>query len=426
MLGTAAHKLGEHCILEGANPRDLIGVRIAVKEEFPTQMLEGDEAGEDYESHGFALFEVDDAMCDGVEVHLRAVGMAVAFLCERGDCVPSDVEWQVEQSLHAVLGKHIHPETGGTGDWTGVVQLAWGAVVDYKNGRWVVEVEDNEQLMEYALGLLLDNPGLEGVRTYITQPNAPHEEGPIRWRDYTREQLIAFGEVLKKAAVAATTEMDADELRANLKTGEHCSWCEVGDSGRCPAVDDAAEELLTDAGLDFEDEPPDVSKPKDVQAAVANYVSSMADDLPRLARFLRWGPFIEAWVKGYNALALRLALEGKEIEDRKIVRKGTKRKFAVDEDELYKALAKELKAVGKKKADLVDEPRLKTPAAIERLGKDIKAKLANADPDKGPVLVTKPVGALTLAPASDKRPAVDLAEAAAADFPDDDEEEADE
>src|SRR5690606_6882742 len=93
-------------------------------------------------------------------------------------------------------------EAGGTGDF-----VAWFEqdrrleIVDFKNGRGVVDVEGNPQLRTYALGAMLHHTALavDTVTVTIVQPRAAHKDGRIRSETFHVADLIAWTADLLKA-----------------------------------------------------------------------------------------------------------------------------------------------------------------------------------------------------------------------------------
>ena len=95
------------------------------------------------------------------------------------------------------------------------------AVIDLKSGKWPVDVENNTQLMIYALGAL-SRYGDENTTMEITivQPRSWHKDGPVRTWDVSAEDLVdwAYG-TLKPACDLAEEETPQEIL------GDHCRFC---------------------------------------------------------------------------------------------------------------------------------------------------------------------------------------------------------
>lgn len=130
----------------------------------------------------------------------------------------------VEKKIH--IGR-IHPDCVGYVDWfiyDPKREVLW--VMDYKFGRGLVNVESDEQLEFYAIGILsyLGIPEDKNVkvRMGVVQPRASHPDGPIRWSqpveaDYLRGERC---QMYSLAAVSATLD------NPPLRTGPHCQYCD--------------------------------------------------------------------------------------------------------------------------------------------------------------------------------------------------------
>ena len=75
-------------------------------------------------------------------------------------------------------GHEIHPDLWGTTDIL-IVQKDKIIIIDYKNGKYPVEVENNLQLRAYALMALSKYSEKTKVEMVIVQPRAWHKDGPI-------------------------------------------------------------------------------------------------------------------------------------------------------------------------------------------------------------------------------------------------------
>lgn len=418
MEGTAAHLLCELYAREGLHPEEFLGETIviwnddAVLEKHLGQMREQVRRGEitgrkplDPDAKIEAEFLVDQDMVDAVEYFVAAVEASRARLDPRGREERSE-EW---------LGKleELHPLLGGTADYIGVEAFGWAELVDYKHGRGVlVEVRDNTQLKTYGLGVLLEFPDCEGVRMTIVQPRKEHEDGPIRSIEYTREELMDFGEELKAAADAT------QQSNAERKAGDWCTFCDAkafvdenGEFQECPALIEAMQE---EAQFDFSDEPPEVG-------------IAIPTNNGGLARASKWLSVFDNYVKAVEGAIQRELLAGRPVEGKKLVRKRANRAFGVyteDVDELTDAddnywdgmsegdvIAIMESELGLEREKCFQPGKLKSPAQFEKMGKEVKKLVGE--------MAYKPEGGLTVADEDDPRPAVEVAQAGASDFPDD-------
>lgn len=97
-----------------------------------------------------------------------------------------------------------------------------GKIVDYKNGHYIVDIENNPQLMGYALSLLKEvramGKDLDIVTTAIIQPNA--DCAVYRECHYTPKQLETFEKKIYKAI-----RVILEGVKSKFKTGNWCTFC---------------------------------------------------------------------------------------------------------------------------------------------------------------------------------------------------------
>lgn len=408
MEGTAAHLLCELYASEGIAPEEFLGEIIYIWND--DAYLAGDLAKaqaqyDDGELPGIeAEFEVDQDMIDAVEYFVAAVETARARLDPQGREEHSE-KWLDLTWLHRLLG--------GTGDYIGVEAFGWAELVDYKHGRGVlVEVRDNTQLKLYGVGVLHMFPDCEGVRMTIVQPRKEHEDGPIRSIEYTREELMDFAEEVRVAAEAT------QQKNATLCAGDWCTFCDAkayvdenGEFYECQALIDAMQE---EAQMDFSDEPPEVGIP-------------IPTNNGRLAHAAKWLGVFDNYVKAVDGAIQRELLAGRPVEGYKLVRKRANRTFGAYVEELDEltdtednywanmsegdVLAIMESELGLEREKCYKPGKLKSPAQFEKLGKEVKKLVGE--------MAYKPEGGLTVAREDDPRPAVEVAQAGASDFPDD-------
>jgi hypothetical protein len=267
------------------------------------------------------------------------------------------------------------PEGFGTGD---VIIIGGGIieVIDLKYGKGVpVDAEDNPQLRLYGIGawnaykILYD---IHTVRMTIVQPRL----GSVTTDEMGVGALIRWAaeEVMPKAKLAWTGE-------GQHVPGEHCRFCKA--KPRCKAL---ADQNLEMAKHDF------VLPHKLTDQEIG-------DILGRIDR-------LNDWVKAIKDYALDQAENhGVKWPGWKLV-EGRSNRRITDEDQAVKLLL----------AEGIAEPLLYKPrevlgiTALETLvGKKKFTTLLDS-------ILEKPPGKPTLAPATDKRPELNTAESAAADF----------
>lgn len=276
-----------------------------------------------------------------------------------------DAEW-VETRVVAV-----DPEVWGTSDYIGwskstetlhVVDLKYGA------GVWV-DVEDNEQLLTYAVGALRTFPDLRPrfVRIHVVQPRCRGEAH--RWVEYPIAEVEDFADSLESRADAAQLP------NAPLVAGEWCRWCPA--RANCRAL---LNHVTAEAVGVFRDR--DTLESVDASKAVA------ALSPEQVARALEAIPMINAWAKAVEAHARELLTAGREVPGWKLVVASGHRKW-IDE-ERAKAV---LRTNGVE--PFADRVVLSPAQAEKKLGKARKSVLAD--------LCHQPKS-IALARSEDKRP----------------------
>jgi hypothetical protein len=261
----------------------------------------------------------------------------------------------------------------GTGD-TVIVGAKRLALVDYKHGKGVpVSAVDNSQLKLYGLGAVSAfqmSHDIEEVELHIYQPRIDN----ISSYTIGAAELAIWADeiVMPKAKLAY-------EGLGEYRPGEHCRFCSA--AGSCRAL---AEENLKLAAYEFRD-PPVLS------------LTEIADVLDRADGFTKW-------LNAVQAYSLSQALSGVKIPGYKLVEGRSNRKIT-DEAKL----AIELAANGHAEKEYLVTKLAPITALEKLLGKQDFQTIV------GPFTAKAP-GAPTLVPTYDKRPEINSAEAAAADF----------
>lgn len=275
------------------------------------------------------------------------------------------------------------PGVYGTADAIIVDPFETLYVCDYKHGAGVpVYPEHNPQAMIYALGALAEyDMECENVEIIIVQPRAD-EERPIKsWRIST-EDLRKWGQNELAEAVARTMKPDAP-----VCAGEHCRFCPA--QPKCPAV---AQEALAVAQQEF--------SPAAIPAKVSLPSPELMTD-EQISKVLAFAEnILSPWIKEVTGYVQGRMEQGYKLPDWKLVRKRSIRKWA-DEEQVVARLG--VKLQGK-----IYDMKVKSPAQMEKVLKDhgLDTKVIE------PLLDSTPAG-LTIAHASDKRPAVEVLPATA-------------
>jgi len=286
------------------------------------------------------------------------------------DTVLGDLESSEEGSVEMLVEHRfnlydIYPGLFGTAD--GVVYYPSEKllrVYDLKYGAGIaVEVEENEQLMYYALGAL-NSTGYpcDEVEIVIVQPRCPHEDGAVRrWR-FTSAALIDF------AADVVTFARRTEDPNAPIVPGDWCRFCPA--SGTCPAVHEKA-----------------------MLVAKEEFRSGLTYDPAKLKATLDALPMLEAWIKSVREFAYGEAVHGRCPPGWKLVAKRPTRRWKNEGD-----ASEVLKMDFALSEDDIFERSMRSPAQIEKLlGKDGKEIMSE--------FISSESSGLTLAPESDKRPA---------------------
>lgn len=265
------------------------------------------------------------------------------------------------------------PEGFGTSDAV-VIDEEEGicTIVDLKYGQGVrVDAEENTQALLYALGVYNDFSFLyefSTIRMIIVQPRKDHISEWV----ISVDELLERGEWLKERALL-TLQPDAP-LTPSEKA---CRFCKA--KGECRAL---AEFSLSHAVEGFE------IIENDMEVKDPNRLSNR-----ELSVILNHVDTISTWVKAIEAGAIHKAESGENIPGYKLVRGRANRKWRDEET----ALRMIKNARGVKVSDLTTL-KLFTPTQAEKvLGKNHRIIQD---------LVIKPEGRLTLAPETDKRPAI--------------------
>ena len=236
-------------------------------------------------------------------------------------------------------------------------------VIDYKFGHMPVPVENNKQLLFYALCADADPQtqhffeDAENLVLAIIQPH--HPDGALQKWATSLGSLDYFEEDVAKAVG------EAEGSTPSFKAGDHCRYCPA--LAVCPIKTGEADKA---ARL------PQV------------HVDKLEEYLPLLGD-------IEDWIKEVRALAQRHLEKGGHVKGFKLVNKRPTRVWTNEAE--VEAMVKNMRSVTK--AD-THTTKLNSPAQMEKL-----FKKKGIDPSKITDYVSSVSSGLTLAPESDKREA---------------------
>lgn len=273
-------------------------------------------------------------------------------------------------------------------------------VIDLKYGRGVpVDAEGNPQLQIYGLAALREFELLGDFRSVRMVIHQPRLNSVSEWVQ-TVEALEAFGvEVSQRAAAvdrARNSERASPWNSLFLAPGaQQCKFCKA--KAECPAL---AAKVREEIGADFDD--------LEGIKTVTEAVPKMGADF--LGQALGAADLIESWLKAVRAEVETRLLAGQLVPGFKLVqgKKGNRAWTSKDEAEAA------LKAMRIKHDQMYDYSVI-SPASAEKL---VKAEVIG--PRQWPklqALITQSEGKPSVAPESDKRPALQIA-AVADDFAD--------
>jgi len=350
--GTVAHQIGSECIqsrLDGGNivPEDYLG-----------RMMSAD---------GFEFLVTKD-MVGHVEKYIEFVFQTAG---EDGQIL---VERRVDFS--EAIGV---PNSTGTAD---VIILYPNRVtcIDLKYGMGVkVDAEDNDQALLYLVGAVADYGMMVEAEDYVMiifQPRIDH----ISEACLTQEQLDAFVVKARAAAQLATSQLDLPESELILVPGEkQCRFCKA--KATCPALRDEIRDVVGHLAT------------KDDFADLAEVgVEPLAYAMDRV-------PLVEHWCKAIRAEVERRLFDRKEVPGYKLVEGRKGNRAWTDEEEVIKVMK-----AGKLKTDEIFEQKLISPTTAEKTMRKIKPKVW----EKLQSVISRADGKPSVAPATDKRPALDV------------------
>lgn len=240
-------------------------------------------------------------------------------------------------------------------------------IVDAKFGRGVVvEAEENPQLLMYAaaayndLSLAYD---FKSVRLVISQPRlGAHPEWSL-----DVGHLMGFASEVSFAAQEISTGNET-----YVPSAKGCRWCRA--KAICPA-------LKTRVLDDFEAIVPETA----------------ADDT--LSRVMTDAPLIEAWVKAIRAEVERRLLAGEPVKGHKLVQ-GKRGNRQWGDAEVAEATLKSMRV----RHEYMYDYKLASPTSIEKLA--LSEEIGPRQWTKIKGLITQSEGQPSVAPESDKRPAL--------------------
>jgi len=344
--GTLAHEVAAKCLESGVEPSALIGQKFNID--------------------GFD-FIVDQTMADHVKDYMKLV----REYAEGGELL-------VEKRVR--IG-HLTGEegAGGTSDAI-IIKGREIIIIDLKYGMGVrVDANENPQLMLYALGALYEYEVLgdfDTVTMVIHQPRLNH----VSEYSIPVSELLTFADDVVSAADKVRWE---DPV---LVPGEkQCRFCKA--KATCPALRAEMAEVVSGAA--------DIS---DFADMIPNVVSSETSDnyLPVAMSKVE---LIEQWCKAVRAETERRLLAGQPVTGYKLVAGRAGNRDWRD----AKAVEEMMKKTFRMRDDQVYDFKLISPTKAEKVFKENPKRWANLQEQ-----ITRSEGKPSVAPATDKRPAMDV------------------
>lgn len=252
--------------------------------------------------------------------------------------------------------------------------------IDLKYGMGVkVDADENEQALLYLVGSVSDYGMMVDAFDYVMiifQPRIDHISEAV----VDEEQLQSFIKKAHDAAALAMSFVDNPDQELILVPGEkQCRFCKA--KATCPALRD---EITENVGH---------------LATAADFADLTETNTHTLAGAMEMVPLIEHYCKAVRAEVERRLFEKQEVPGFKLVEGRKGNRAWTDESEAETTLKS-----AKLKVDEMYEQKLISPTTAEKLLKKSKPKVW----DKLQGVISRADGKPSVAPATDKRPALDV------------------
>jgi len=342
--GTDHHEVAAVCLEEGAKAADMVG----------RPMLSGNILTEDGAKHV-------QSYVDMILGLVAATGGSL--LVEQA--VP--LEWLTGE-------KDAH----GTADAVIITQGTELIVADLKYGMGVeIDPERNKQAMIYALGVLHQHELWDQYKTVRIVISQPRTTGTKEWV-VTLDELRAFEIEVRNAALNVRDHADA--LTPSEKA---CKFCPA--KGVCPALGNFAQKAMTEG---FEYVP--------VEHKEIGIVSSTPSG-DSLGAAMAKVPLLEEWIKGVRAEVERQLLAGRSVTGFKLVQGKKGARKWVDDAAVEELMRKSFRMPIEEVYDM----KVISPTSAEKVFKETPKRWGKLQG-----MITQTEGVPSVAPESDKRPAL--------------------
>lgn len=379
--GTAAHYLGSVCLANGTEPKQYLKRTILLMEEvFSGEHYEcfDDESVRNDADRKLNEFIVDDDMVEHVGKYVSDVRRVALGL--NGNIL-------VEQTLPLTF---LTSEKDAAGTSDAVIISPTLVVADLKYGMGVrVEAKDNPQLLMYASAAREQYSMVnefEDVHVAILQPRLDH----VSQYTYSHASIDLFEEKVKQAVIrveeAEKIHAEGGDLSGYLQpTEKGCQWCKH--KANCTAL---AAYVAEQIEADFED----LSGVEDIE----HYVNVKVEpyDPETISRKMKSLGLIEMWMKAVRGEVESLLLKGLPVPGYKLVEgKMGHRKWANEQE--AEAMMKSMRL----KEDEMYDKKVISPTTAEKVLKESPKRWTRLKE-----LITQTRGGPSVAPESDKRPAM--------------------
>lgn len=394
--GTATHFLAEQCLTTDTHPATFIGKTIQVGLLLPTGWdgATWDVIGPNPDWQIRYETVIDDERVIRANAYVQAVkhhaegAVYVAF------------EQRVD--IAAITGEE---GASGTADTVIVTADNELQVHDLKDGHGAVAAEGNKQLMIYALGLIDELSAfcdIDKVRLFIHQPRLSHSA--LEW-SVSLADLEAFRGTVMQAAGLCKIAMDfksnwmGKDMSYLTPGDKQCQWCKA--KADCPAL----AKFVTDAvGAEFEDITEDTAAFKDADQHPGTSAEILGAKMAACN-------LIEDWIKAVRGKVESELFAGNVVPGYKLVQ-GKRGSRAWKDAEEAEATLKTMRL----KVEEMYDMKVISPTSVEKIFGEKGSAPSVKRWNKLQALITQKDGSPSVAPESDKRPALVID--ASADFED--------